>query len=167
MVAVRAMLYASTFVGILFLYVPYEIAQADGGRVGLGMLHYSAFLLYVPGAVIAIWCVAGFIGYGHGTPAPFDPPRQLVARGPYRWVRNPMYVGGFLFMLGQCVWFGSPRVAIYLIALCVAAELFVIFYEEPTLKRKFGGPYKHYLRNVPRWIPRPPRTPTENIHDAL
>jgi protein-S-isoprenylcysteine O-methyltransferase Ste14 len=67
-----------------------------------------------------------------------------------------MYVGGFLFMLGLVVWFGSPRVAVYLACMSAAAMLFVVLYEEPTLERMFGESHERYMREVPRWVPRRP-----------
>ncbi|GMU93245.1 MAG: RemK protein [Candidatus Hydrogenedentota bacterium] len=154
MVAMRAIIYASVFISLLMLYLPLAIALRDPNAVSLGVFRYAAFILYIAGAAIGLWCVVGFIRYGRGTPAPFDPPRKLVVRGLYRWVRNPMYVGGFLFTLGHVVWFGSIRVAAYLACMSVAAIMFVVLYEEPVLKQMFGEEYERYRRNVPRWIPR-------------
>jgi len=81
----------------------------------------------------------------------------LVAQGWYRWVRNPMYIGGLMLLLGHVVWWSSIGTAVYTALYCVATASFVVFYEEPTLKRKFGAPYERYMREVPRWIPRRPR----------
>lgn len=158
MVAIRAIVYASVFISLLMLYFPITIAQRDPNAVSLGFIRYAAFVLYFVGAAIGLWCVLGFIRYGRGTPAPFDPPRKLVVHGLYHWVRNPMYVGGFLFILGHVVWFGSMWVAAYLACMSGAAMMFVVLYEEPVLKRTFGEEYEYYRRNVPRWIPSWPRS---------
>jgi protein-S-isoprenylcysteine O-methyltransferase Ste14 len=101
----------------------------------------------------------GYFGVvGRGTPAPFDPPKRLVVRGPHRWVRNPMYVGAIMANLGWALWFESLPVAIYAVAWWLVAHLFVVFYEEPTLQRLFGAEYDAYRAAVPRWLPRVPRS---------
>jgi protein-S-isoprenylcysteine O-methyltransferase Ste14 len=91
---------------------------------------------------------------GQGTPAPIDPPRQLVAVGFYRYVRNPMYVGILAMIVGHFLWFGYWNLLLYTVLVFLAFHTFVTYYEEPTLKRKFGPTYEDYLRKVPRWIPR-------------
>jgi protein-S-isoprenylcysteine O-methyltransferase Ste14 len=110
----------------------------------------------VLGFAVAIRCIWDFGWTGHGTPAPFAPPRKLVVVGFYRYVRNPMYVGFFVGWLSLWVIFGRANLAA-LSVLCVAVVgimLFVRFYEEPTLRRLFCADYEEYCRNVPRWIPR-------------
>jgi protein-S-isoprenylcysteine O-methyltransferase Ste14 len=88
---------------------------------------------------------------------PWDAPRRFVAVGPYRWVRNPIYISAFLVVLGEAWLFVSPPLLAYAGAMMVVSHLFVIGYEEPTLRRRFGETYNEFLRTVPRWIPRPPR----------
>jgi protein-S-isoprenylcysteine O-methyltransferase Ste14 len=108
------------------------------------------------GAVIAFACALEFAWRGIGTPAPFDPPRRLVITGLYRWVRNPMYVGLGVLLLGEAITF--PRLTITMLvmiaSLWLATTLFIITFEEPTLRSKFGDDYAAYCRNVRRWIPR-------------
>jgi len=84
-----------------------------------------------------------------------DAPKQLVARGLYRFVRNPMYVGVLLAIFGQALWFGSVPTLWYGLATALVFHLFVVFYEEPALLRQFGDSYAQYLRTVPRWMPKP------------
>src|SRR5208283_1846755 len=91
------------------------------------------------GAAIAVWCVVTFVWIGKGTPAPFDPPRRLVVRGPYRFVRNPMYIGGALALAGAVLFYHSLFLLAYVCIFLLAACLFVLFYEEPTLRRTFGS----------------------------
>ena len=101
-----------------------------------------------------IWCFWDFLAKGKGTPAPIDPPRELVVSGLYKYVRNPMYVGVLLVIIGHFLWFGFWALLIYAMFVFLAFGSFVIFYEEPNLKRRFGAAYEEYLRRVPRWIPR-------------
>ena len=108
--------------------------------------------LLVCGAAIYFWCAWDFVAKGLGTPAPIDAPRVLVVNGLYRFTRNPMYVGVFSAIQGQAIYYGSGHVAIYGVAMLTMAYLFVVFYEEPTLRRLFGGQYEEYCRRVPRWI---------------
>jgi protein-S-isoprenylcysteine O-methyltransferase Ste14 len=106
------------------------------------------------GAAIALRCISTFVVIGRGTPAPFDPPRRLVVRGPYRFVRNPMYIGAALALAGAALFYNSVTLLAYSCVFLVATHLFVIGYEEPTLRRKFGSDYDDYRRNVCRWLPR-------------
>jgi protein-S-isoprenylcysteine O-methyltransferase Ste14 len=105
------------------------------------------------GALLALWCVVTFVAIGKGTPAPFDPPRRLVVRGPYRFVRNPMYLGGALALAGAALFYQSLLLLAYGSIFLFAACLFVLFYEEPTLRRTFGADYEAYRRHVGRWLP--------------
>ncbi len=108
------------------------------------------------GAAIALPCVWEFAWRGLGTPAPFDPPRRLVISGPYRWVRNPMYIGMGVALIGEAIVFPNLTLMIVtmVLLLFVIVSLFVIGYEEPTLRRMFGTDYEIYSRSVRRWIPR-------------
>ena len=106
------------------------------------------------GALNYLWCAWDFTFAGKGTPAPIDPPRELVVKGLYRYVRNPMYVGVLSVVLGLAIWFEAPRLFAYAGLVFVLFNAFVLIYEEPALKRKFGNSYKQYCARVPRWIPR-------------
>lgn len=104
--------------------------------------------------VILVWCFWDFLSKGSGTPAPIDPPKQLVIEGLYRFVRNPMYVGVLLVILGHFLWFGYWYILAYAAVVYTAFSTFVIFYEEPHLRKTFGPAYEEYCNQVPRWIPR-------------
>ena len=110
----------------------------------------------VLGFAVALRCVWDFGWTGHGTPAPMAPPRRLVVAGFYRYVRNPMYLGFAAGWIGLWVAFGHPNpVAIATVAaVALGVHLFVVFYEEPTLRSKFGADYEVYCKNVGRWWPR-------------
>lgn len=110
----------------------------------------------VLGFAVALRCVWDFGWTGRGTPAPLAPPKRLVVVGFYRHVRNPMYLGFATGWIGLWVVFGhvDPRLIAAVAAVALGVHLFVIFYEEPTLRRMFGGEYEEYCRNVRRWWPR-------------
>ena len=105
------------------------------------------------GAPLALTCALLFAIRGKGTPAPFDPPRTFVATGPYRLMRNPMYVGAWLTIVGVALLLRSTGILAMSLAALLCAHLFVILYEEPTLTAKFGASYERYRATVPRWIP--------------
>ncbi len=118
--------------------------------------HVPGIVCMVLGAAFALTCVGAFAMRGRGTPAPFDAPRQLVAVGPYRWVRNPMYLGGGLVVVGYAFYERSVSILLLAAAMWVAAHMLVYFYEEPVLREKFDGSYADYCRSVWRWFPRAP-----------
>jgi protein-S-isoprenylcysteine O-methyltransferase Ste14 len=93
------------------------------------------------GAAISVWCILTFVWVGRGTPAPFDPPRRLVVRGPYRFVRNPMYLGAALALAGAAIVYRSLALLGYLVVLGVLTQGLVTWYEERTLNRLFGSDY--------------------------
>jgi len=111
-------------------------------------------ILGVAGAILVLACAGVFISRGRGTPAIFDAPRAFVAIGPYKFVRNPMYIGGLILLIGFGLYERSISILFLTLLLFLLVHLFVLFYEEPTLTRKFGSPYREYRRTVRRWIPR-------------
>lgn len=134
-------------------YLPWRLRR-DASPV-TGVEEWAAIAVIVVG--IAIYLNTAFWGFaliGGGTPAPIAPTKILVVRGLHRFVRNPMYIGVGLVVGGQAWLFHSPHIAIYLACFWVIAHLFILFYEEPTLRRQFGEEYERYRERVPRWIPR-------------
>lgn len=111
-------------------------------------------LFIAAGAAVVVECFLRFAIKGRGTPAPIAPTRQLVASGLYRHVRNPMYVGVVLAILGQALLFRSLALLQYAVFVWLAFFAFVLLYEEPALRRQFGAEYERYRANVPRWWPR-------------
>ncbi len=103
------------------------------------------------GLSICLWCFWDFFNKGRGTPSPFDPPKQLVVVGLYRYVRNPMYIGIILMILGEAIMFSSFLLMLYLVILLVIFHTGVVYYEEPKLRAEFGEKYANYLISVPRW----------------
>lgn len=121
---------------------------------GRGPLAWSGLLCLTVGASIYFRCAWEFAVRGLGTPAPIAPTKFLVISGLHRYVRNPMYIGVALVILGQAALFRSPHLAEYAALMLLIAHTFVVLYEEPTLRRQFGASYEEYRRTVPRWIPR-------------
>lgn len=158
----RAALYATAFV-LIWAWVAATVRPLDG-RLGGPLppwVQLPGLLLSFLGATLALWCVALFVWTGGGTPAPFDPPRTFVAVGPYRWVRNPMYLGAAGVLAGAGFALRSPAVTLLALVALGVAHLFVVGYEEPALSRRFGASYRDYQRRVPRWLPRRWSTETE------
>ncbi|MDH3292622.1 MAG: isoprenylcysteine carboxylmethyltransferase family protein [Gemmatimonadota bacterium] len=158
LLALRAALYMSGFV-FLWGWLAVTLRPWDpalGGPLP-AWPQVAGAVVAVGGAALALVCGGYFVARGRGTPAPFDAPREFVATGPYRWVRNPMYVGGLALLAGAALWLRSPAMLLLAAAAGVLVHLFVLFYEEPTLRRLFGTTYEAYTRRVHRWLPRPPR----------
>jgi len=106
------------------------------------------------GAAIYFRCAWDFAFAGRGTPAPIDPPKELVVKGLYRYTRNPMYIGVLTLLFGEAVFFASRQILIYAGVVFLIFHLFVMLYEEPALRRKFGDSYQRYCSAVPRWFPK-------------
>jgi protein-S-isoprenylcysteine O-methyltransferase Ste14 len=111
-------------------------------------------IVFLSGAAIYFRCAWEFAVRGLGTPAPIAPTQFLVTTALHRYVRNPMYIGVAMAILGEGTVFRSLHVAEYAAVMLMIAHTFVVLYEEPTLQRQFGASYEEYRRNVPRWIPR-------------
>jgi len=154
MLWLRALFFVLLLPGVIGYAVPIRIGLRTGHEIGA--LHLLGAPLQLAGTAILLWCVRDFAVRGRGTLAPVDPPKELVAEGLYRWVRNPMYVGVVTVLLGHALWFGSRSLLVYAASVLAGFHLFVTLYEEPTLEARFGDSYRHYRATVPRWIPRPP-----------
>lgn len=156
MILLRTLIFTVFIPGTVTVLVPYLLLTSRNAPppVPLGPLRYAGAIPVLLGASFYFWCAWDFTFAGRGTPAPFDPPRELVVRGLYRYVRNPMYVGIVSLLVGEALLFQSRWLMEYAVTAFIFYHLLVILYEEPTLKRKFGDSYKRYSESVPRWIPR-------------
>jgi len=154
-VLMRAVTYAALFIGFLLVFLPGRVLEWSGVRrpAALGLTQVVGLAIVILGAALALWCILTFVFVGRGTPAPFDPPRRLVVRGPYRYVRNPMYIGAGLALAGAALFYGSWPLVGYTVLFLLITHLFVRLYEEPTLRRLFGAEYEAYSRRVKRWRP--------------
>jgi protein-S-isoprenylcysteine O-methyltransferase Ste14 len=138
---------------LLNIFVFYDTRWTNGLLI--------AWLLRVAGAVSVIcglalfsWCVSLFARIGQGTLAPWDPTHNLVAIGPYRFVRNPMIIGVALMLVGQALFWGSWLVGSWACLFAMINHIYFVLSEEPGLAKRFGGAYRVYKANVPRWVPR-------------
>jgi len=152
---VASLAVGSAFFGLWFWLLP----QWLGFRVemaGPARWRWLGAPPSVLGFAVALRCVWDFGWTGRGTPAPVAPPQRLVVVGFYRYVRNPMYLGFAAGWIGLWVVFGhaDPAAIAVVVAVALGVHLFVVSYEEPTLRGKFRADYEEYCRNVDRWWPR-------------
>jgi protein-S-isoprenylcysteine O-methyltransferase Ste14 len=154
---VRNLIFTVVVPGLGGVWAPWWIVTRHGHAAT--PVAWEAVPVIAAGAALYGWCVWNFAAVGRGTPGPWDAPRRVVAAGPYRWVRNPIYIGALLVVLGEAWLFMSWPLVAYAGAMAVVCHLFVIGYEERVLRRRFGDSYLEYRRSVPRWLPRPPGRP--------
>lgn len=147
----RNFLFTIIVPGLGGVWVPWWILTRDHAIPK--PIEWYAVAIIALGAALYLWAICAFAVVGGGTPGPWDAPRHLVAVGPYRWVRNPIYVAALVIVAGEAWLFLSLQLLVYLGAMAIFFHLFVIGYEEPTLHRRFGTPYDDYRQAVPRWIP--------------
>jgi protein-S-isoprenylcysteine O-methyltransferase Ste14 len=155
-VLARAVTYSAVFIGFLLIFLPARILSSTGitQPAAMSIWQVSGMILGASGAALAIACIFTFVFVGRGTPAPFDPPRRLVVRGPYRFVRNPMYIGAGLALSGAALFYQSIPLLGYAGAFLLITHAFVMVYEEPALRQAFNGDYERYCRRVSRWWPK-------------
>ncbi|MGZ5038832.1 MAG: methyltransferase family protein [Usitatibacter sp.] len=155
MLLARALLAVAILPGLFAGVVPWIVAANDPWR---GEGSDLGAIVAGTGIGVLILCVRDFLVVGRGTLAPWDAPRKLVVVGLYRYVRNPMYAGVLLVVVGTALVAGSPAVAAYAALIAIAFHLRVVFYEEPVLAREFPEDWPAYAASVSRWLPRPPAT---------
>jgi len=141
---------------MLAALVPWWITQWEFQRAffGVELTRVLGGVLIIAGVPGLVDSFARFALEGVGTPAPVAPTQKLIVTGLYRYVRNPMYIAVVAVILGQALLLGDERLLSYGALFWLACHVFVVTYEEPTLKRTFGMEYETFLANVPRWIPR-------------
>lgn len=151
----RAITYATLFIGLVLVFLPAQMLAGAGveSPARWGAPQIAGMIVGAAGGAVAIWCIVTFAFIGRGTPAPFDPPRRLVVRGPYAHVRNPMYLGAALALVGAALFYGVGALWAYAAAFLVATHALVVLYEEPTLRQTFGADYESYRLKVRRWWP--------------
>lgn len=159
----RTIVWSLAFAGTVIVYVPWAYFGAWRAPIEPAAPRtWLALLALASGTALVVACIVEFARHGRGTPAPMDAPRELVVHGPYRYVRNPMYLGATLALLGQLALAPSRGFALYIAVWFAAISLVVVVYEEPTLRARFGESYSRYTTHVRRWIPR--RRPYADRH---
>ncbi len=154
----RSLFWTVALPGMIAGYVPWRYFGLGAVRIAWrDPIQLLGLFLAGAGAGLLATCIWEFAHRGRGTLAPVDPPKQLVVRGLYRYVRNPMYVSVTTILLGELLIVRTSALLLYWAGWLVAVNLFVIEYEEPALRRRFGVSYDTYTSRVGRWIPRLPR----------
>jgi protein-S-isoprenylcysteine O-methyltransferase Ste14 len=154
LLAIRSVVWALLLPGVVAGYVPWRFFGLAEARIDWGRPdHLLAFLLVGVGGALLGSCIVDFARRGRGTLSPLDPPKELVVRGLYRYVRNPMYLSVATILLGEVLLTGSMSLLAFAGAWFVLVNVFVLGYEEPRLRRQFGATYERYTRQVGRWIP--------------
>lgn len=126
--------------------LPRTIAALAVAGLGLGV--------FIVGALLFLACLGRFIDDGKGTLAPWDPPTQLVVKGPYAHVRNPMISGVLLVLIAEGLLLRSPPHLIWAGVFALFNAVYIPLLEEPSLRVRFGDAYEEYARHVPRLVPR-------------
>jgi len=151
----RSLIYVPAFI-LFFGWIALSVRVYDE-RIGLILPLWTrpfGIVLMTLGGTLDLICVLVFIIRGKGTPAVFDPPVEFVAIGPYKYVRNPMYIGGFILLIGFGLFHHSISILILSTVLMFLFHLFVVFVEEPGLEKRFGKGYIEYKNSVNRWLPK-------------
>jgi protein-S-isoprenylcysteine O-methyltransferase Ste14 len=155
LLSLRSLLWTVLLPGFFAGYLPWRYFGLNRVRFDvLSAAQVFGLFLIALGAALLGACIFEFARSGRGTLSPLDPPRQLVVRGLYRYVRNPMYLSVTIIVLGEFLVTGSSALAVYWAIWFLCANLFVMGYEEPTLRREFGPSFDEYCQRVGRWIPR-------------
>jgi len=155
MILFKTLVFTLIVPGTMTVLIPYLILSFGAPpSPPPGALRFVGLVPIAVGTAAYLWCAWDFATAGKGTPNPLDPPTLLVTRGLYRFVRNPIFLGIGLILLGEALFFGSLRLFFYAILVLSVFHLRVVLFEEPRLKEAFGGKYEEYSRRVPRWIPR-------------
>lgn len=151
----RNLLFTILQPGVVAGLVPYLLIRVDEKEKILQsfqILQYTGIFLFVIGFLIMMNCILNFAIHGKGTLSPADPTKKLVIAGLYKYSRNPMYVGVILMLIGEAVFFQSESLWIYSMLIFVVFHLFIVFFEEPRLKKDFGAEYDQFCNKVRRWV---------------
>ena len=141
--------------GIVAGLIPYSIVGDRVNRIfdeGWQLHQFCGTIVFLIGFSIMLWCIISFAVKGRGTLSPADPTKKLVVSRLYNFSRNPMYVGVILILIGEAIFFQSTILWIYLLFVFVMFHIFIIYIEEPRLKKDFGAEYELYCQKVNRWF---------------
>jgi protein-S-isoprenylcysteine O-methyltransferase Ste14 len=152
-IAARALVFMTAFI-YFWYWCAFQIARAYPSWTLPFWASAPGGAAILVGGIIIVISAGAQVLIGLGTPAPFDPPRRLVVLGPYKYSRNPMYVGAFLMLIGLALCLHSGTVLMFAVVWVLGVHAVVRLYEEPVLRHTFGAPYEDYCRRVPRWLGR-------------
>ena len=158
MLWLRSLLWTILMPGVVAGYVPWTFFGLDRARWQWSAPFLTGALVTAAGMTLLAACVVEFARSGRGTLSPVDPPRHLVVRGLYRYVRNPMYLSVSAILIGEVLLIRSLPLAVYWAVWFAFVNLFVMAYEEPWLRDQFGDSYAEYAARVGRWLPRLPES---------
>jgi protein-S-isoprenylcysteine O-methyltransferase Ste14 len=153
-IILRSLIYVPAFI-LFFRWIALSVRPYDQ-IIGVILSSWTILIgivFMIIGGFIGLICTIVFIRYGQGTPAIFDPPTKFIAVGPYKYVRNPMYIGGFILLIGFGLYHYSISILFLSLILIILFHLFIIFIEEQGLIRRFGQSYIEYKHSVNRWLP--------------
>ncbi len=151
----RNLLFTILQPGVVAGLVPYLLLRNSGVEFCPGkwtISHYAGAILMALGLSITLACILRFATEGKGTISPIDPTKKLVARGLYRYSRNPMYIGVTILLIGESLFWRSLALSLYTAVVFAAFNIFIALHEEPRLRRVFGEEYEAYCRQVRRWL---------------
>ena len=152
--ALRSLLWTLLLPGVMAGFIPWRYLGVSRAHIDWqNPRQLAALVLIAAGVALLATCIWEFARSGRGTLSPVDPPKRLVVRGLYRYVRNPMYLAVSLIVLGEALLIASLDLLLYWGFFFGIVNLFVIGYEEPTLRAQFGAEYDEYTRRVGRWLP--------------
>jgi protein-S-isoprenylcysteine O-methyltransferase Ste14 len=153
---IRAHLYGTLVIGIFVVLPVLTLKRFDGIMPFTlpDILRYPGMAVLIAGALLSYTSFFFFLSDGRGTAFPTDPPKQLVVRGPYLYVRNPMYVGNLAIIFGAALYFASPLDLLYAVVMCFVTHVYITASEEPVLVRRYQELYLQYVKTTPRWLPR-------------
>lgn len=160
----RAHGYAVLVIGSFLGLIPFALIRAVGASwrwpslANLESTDVAGAVLASAGGSLSYLCMILFVVRGRGTAFPTDPPQVFVATGPYRWVRNPMYLGNAVLAVGIGLLLSSPAYLSYTAALILVTHFYIVRVEEPRLRLRFGETYESYCGTTARWLPRRPAT---------
>lgn len=156
----RHLLAVAVFPFVMAVVIPVWLARRDHVTLAAAetvpplLVQLAGVLVLITGVVLFAWSLTRFASEGKGTLAPWDPPRRLVVRGPYRYVRNPMISGVILVLLGEALVLLSTSHMWWVLIFFGINAVYIPLLEEPQLESRFGDSYTEYRRHVPRLIPR-------------
>jgi len=151
----RNLLFTILQPGIVAILIPFWLSERSLKTIfpqRFALNHFSGFSIFAIGFILMLTCIASFAIRGKGTLSPADPTKKLVISGPYRYSRNPMYIGVMMMLIGESIFFQSYVLVAYSLFIFIAFNIFIIFFEEPRLQDDFGSEYIEYIKKVRRWF---------------